>query len=212
MNENQHPALILGLGNPTEKHAGNRHHVGFWFADELASRGGGHFSLEKKLSGHLCQIQLQGRGMRVAKPDTWMNESGRCARRILEYFKLTPEQMLVVYDELDLPVGTVRLKKGGGHGGHNGLRDIVATCGRDFWRLRIGIGHPGDRSRVTGHVLSDPGRQERQEILDAMGRAREALDIMLCSGGGEAMKALHTDDKKTNGKGTESNAGRQDHE
>ena len=203
MNENQRPALVLGLGNPTDRHAGNRHNVGFWFADELASRGGAHFSLEKKLSGQLCQIQLHGRSLRVAKPDTWMNESGRCARRILDYFKLSPEQMLVVYDELDLPVGTARLKKGGGHGGHNGLRDIVATCGRDFWRLRIGIGHPGDRSRVTGHVLSDPGRDERDAILASMKKARDALDVMLQSGGGEAMKALHTGDGKA-GEKTES--------
>ena len=195
MNENDRPALILGLGNPGDKYAGNRHNVGFWFADELADRGGGRFSLEKKLSGHLCQINLHGRGLRLAKPDTWMNESGRCARRILDYFKLTPEQMLVVYDELDLPVGTARLKKGGGHGGHNGLRDIIATCGRDFWRLRIGIDHPGDRNRVTGHVLSDPGRKERQALMDCLENAGRAVDVMLQRGAGEAMKTLHTEDK-----------------
>ena len=211
MNEQQRPALVLGLGNPTDRHAGNRHNVGCWFADELAGRGGGHFSLEKKLSGQLCQIQRQGRGLRVAKPATWMNESGRCARRILDYFKLSPEQMLVVYDELDLPVGTARLKKGGGHGGHNGLRDIVATCGRDFWRLRIGIGHPGDRSRVTGHVLSDPGRDERQAILESIHRGLDALDIMLQSGGGEAMKTLHTADKKTPNKNSSTTGERQNH-
>ena len=170
--------VIVGLGNPGPKHAGDRHNVGFWFVDQLAAHIGGRFSPEAKLHADECRGVMQGRPVRLIKPDTYMNRSGLSVGKVLDYYALAVEQLLVVHDELDLPPGGARLKKGGGHGGHNGLRDILATCGPDFLRLRIGIGHPGHKDLVTGYVLHAPGKDERAQILDAMAAGISAVEVL----------------------------------
>jgi peptidyl-tRNA hydrolase, PTH1 family len=184
--------VIVGLGNPGPKHAGDRHNVGFWFADQLATHIGGRFSAESRFQGEECRGNLRGRNVRLIKPATFMNRSGQCVRKVLDYYGIPAEQLLVVHDELDLPPATARLKKGGGHGGHNGLRDIVATCGADFLRLRLGIGHPGHKDLVTDYVLHAPGKAERAQILDAMEAAIGAVEVLAQSGLEKAMQQLHT--------------------
>lgn len=182
------PSLIVGLGNPGAEHQRDRHNVGFWLADELA----GDFNGDHKLLGDVCQISLNHHAVRVLKPMTYMNRSGQSIRRTIDYFKLSPEQILVVHDELDLPPGTARLKRGGGHGGHNGLRDVIAHCGREFLRLRIGIGHPGSKQQVAGYVLRPPGKDELAEISHAIDEGRRAIDRLFADGLEAAMKYLHT--------------------
>lgn len=193
--------VIVGLGNPGPKHAGDRHNVGFWFADQLAAHIGGRFAPESRFQGEECRGSLPGRNVRLIKPSTSMNRSGQCVRKVLDYYSLPPEQLLVVHDELDLPVGVARLKRGGGHGGHNGLRDIVATCGPDFMRLRLGIGHPGHKDLVTGYVLHAPGKAERAQILDALEAATSAVEILAASGLEKAMQNLHSASPRTEGTG-----------
>lgn len=189
--------VIVGLGNPGPKHAGDRHNVGFWFVDQLAAHIGGRFSAESKLQADECRGTVQGRPVRLIKPGTFMNRSGQSVRKILDYYNLPVEQLLVVHDELDLPPGMARLKKGGGHGGHNGLRDILTTCGPEFLRLRLGIGHPGHKDLVTDYVLHPPGKDERGQILDAMGAAISAVELLAQAQGGlvaldRAMQQLHS--------------------
>lgn len=184
--------IIVGLGNPGPKHAGDRHNVGFWFADQVATHIGARFAGEQKLLGDACRGDLRGRPVRLLKPATYMNRSGQSVRRLLDYYDAGVAQLLVVHDELDLPAGTARLKSGGGHGGHNGLRDIIAHCGADFLRLRVGIGHPGHKDLVTDYVLRAPGRDERLAILDALDEAVGALEILVESGLPRAMNQLHT--------------------
>ncbi len=163
--------LIVGLGNPGTQYEATRHNVGFWFVDAIANACRESFRAEPKFHGELCRVTLGGYDLRLLKPSTYMNRSGQSVAAVTRYFNLPPEQILVAHDELDLSVGTLRLKQGGGHAGHNGLRDTIASLGsREFWRLRIGIAHPGDRTLVTGYVLSqtlargrrtDPGRLDR---------------------------------------------------
>lgn len=184
--------VIVGLGNPGPKHAGDRHNVGFWFADQLATHIGGRFAPESRFQGEECRGVLRGRTVRLIKPATFMNRSGQSVRKVLDYYGMAPEQLLVVHDELDLPPGTARLKSGGGHGGHNGLRDIVATCGPDFLRLRLGVGHPGHKDLVIDYVLHAPGKAERAQILDAMEAALSAVEVLAASGLEKAMHQLHS--------------------
>jgi PTH1 family peptidyl-tRNA hydrolase len=184
--------VVVGLGNPGPKHAADRHNVGFWFADLLATHVGVRFGGEQKLLGDAARGDLKGRTLRLLKPGTFMNRSGQSVQRLLDYYSLSPADLLVVHDELDLPVGTARLKRGGGHGGHNGLRDIIAHCGADFLRLRIGIGHPGHKDLVTDYVLQAPGRDERNAILSALDEAVVAVEILAESSPERAMNQLHT--------------------
>ena len=186
-------SVIVGLGNPGEQYAPTRHNVGYWLVDRLTDSAGAILKAEKKVMGDVAQISLAHNNIRLLKPSTYMNESGQAVRRMLDFYKLTPEQLLVVHDELDLPPGTVRFKLGGGHGGHNGLRDIISHCGKDFLRLRIGIGHPGHKSQVTGYVLRSPGSKERQLIEAALPDATQAVECLLQDGLERAMHALHTD-------------------
>lgn len=188
----QPPQLIVGLGNPGSEHAKDRHNVGFWLADELAAAAGGSFRAEGKLLGDACQVQFCRSPVRLLKPTTYMNRSGDAVRRAIDYFKLDIGRVLVIHDEIDLPAGIARLKAGGGHGGHNGLRDIIRHCGRDFMRLRIGVGHPGQRERVVGHVLKAPGRDELDLIRRAMDEGRRAIDVLYADGWERAITALHT--------------------
>jgi PTH1 family peptidyl-tRNA hydrolase len=185
-------AVIVGLGNPGEKYVATRHNVGAWLLERIAHANGGVLKAEKKVMGEACQVSMAHSNIRLYRPSTYMNESGQAVRRMLDFYKLEPERMLVMHDELDILPGDVRLKMGGGHGGHNGLRDIVAHCGRDFMRMRIGIGHPGHKSQVSGFVLKPPGKAEKQLIENALPDAEQAIDKLLDEGMEKAMHFLHS--------------------
>jgi PTH1 family peptidyl-tRNA hydrolase len=185
--------LIAGLGNPGAEYLRNRHNAGFWFADALASGAGVRFASENRLHAEACRLSIGAEQVRVIKPATFMNESGRAVAAALNYCKLPPAELLVVHDDLDLPPGTVRLKFDGGHGGQNGLRDIMAQLGHGrFHRLRIGIGHPGDRNRVTPWVLGNPSRADEDAMLDAIARALNVLPLTVAGEFNDAMTRLHT--------------------
>ena len=186
------PAVIFGLGNPGPKHAADRHNAGFWLVDRLAAAAGQRFREELKLSGSLCQITLGGKSVKLVKPGTFMNRSGQCVRRVTDYYQIGPGDVLVVHDEVDLLSGTARLKSGGGHGGNNGLRDIIANCGADFLRLRLGVGHPGHKDMVADYVLHPPGRDDLALIEEAMTESIRALDIWFTQGFQRAVTYLHT--------------------
>lgn len=192
MNDASLPAVIFGLGNPGARHAADRHNAGYWLVDRLAAAAGQRFREEAKLSGRLCQITLGGRPVRLAKPDTFMNHSGQCIRRVTDYYRMGPRDVLVVHDEVDLPPGTARLKAGGGHGGHNGLRDVIANFGPDFLRLRLGVGHPGHKDLVADYVLHPPGRDELALIEDSISESVRALEIWFSQGFQRAVTYLHT--------------------
>ncbi|MBS0438845.1 MAG: aminoacyl-tRNA hydrolase [Proteobacteria bacterium] len=185
--------LIVGLGNPGAEHLRTRHNAGFWFVDALAQREGVRLGLEAKLHGETGKIVLDGNPLLLLKPNTFMNKSGIAVASALRYWKIEPEEMLVAHDDLDLPPGAARLKFDGGHGGQNGLRDIFAHLGHGkFHRLRLGIGHPGDKDRVTPWVLGRPGKADEDAILGAVGAALGVLPLAVAGDFNEAMKRLHT--------------------
>lgn len=186
--------MIVGLGNPGNEYEDTRHNAGFWVVDELARSYGINLSPDKKYSGLVGKGTINGHTCWLLKPSTFMNRSGVSVQALANFYKLTPEQILVVHDELDLPAGVARYKKGGGHGGQNGLRDIISKLGnnKDFHRLRIGIGHPGDKSRVTGHVLGKPTASELQSILAAIDEAIRTLPDALDGDLAKAMNRLHS--------------------
>ena len=188
--------LIVGLGNPGEKYARTRHNAGFWFLDELARRHGGVFRAESKYQGEVARIRLPlpaGAGeVWLLKPTTYMNRSGGAIASLANFYKVTLAEILVAHDELDLPVGTVRLKQGGGHGGHNGLRDAIAAIGADFWRLRLGIGHPGHKDLVLDYVLQRGSAADERAIAEAAARAADILPLLLEQGAEKAMNRLHS--------------------
>lgn len=189
----QHIRLIVGLGNPGPKYEDTRHNAGFWFVDEVARRKGCSLRNEVKFHGNMGRIQSGGADYRLLQPLTFMNRSGQSVAAVTRYFDIAAEQMLVVHDELDLPPGQVRLKQGGGHAGHNGLRDIMSTLGnRDFWRLRVGIDHPGDRNRVVDYVLNRPGKDETQAIGRSLDEAADVLPDILIGRFQQAMNRLHS--------------------
>ncbi|WP_241085089.1 aminoacyl-tRNA hydrolase [Candidatus Vondammii sp. HM_W22] len=185
--------LIVGLGNPGGQYEGTRHNAGFWFVDLLARRHGGVFKSESKFHGQNCRINVAGRECWLLKPTTFMNRSGQSVSSLANYFKISLEQILVAYDELDLPPGVLRLKPDGGHAGHNGLRDIMSAMGgRDFWRLRIGIDHPGNAKQVVDHVLGCPSRQDADAIEDALDEGERALECILDGEFQRVMNRLHS--------------------
>ncbi len=156
----------MGLGNPGPEHLMTRHNVGFWFVDALANKLSLAFSPEKKFQSELCRYQSGTTDCWLCKPQTYMNESGTAVQALLSYYKIPLDQILVVHDEIDLDVGNVRFKIGGGHGGNNGIRDIIQkTANRDFNRLRIGVGHPGSPDKVVSYVLNKPGRDDEESML-----------------------------------------------
>ncbi|MGB5354147.1 MAG: aminoacyl-tRNA hydrolase [Woeseia sp.] len=187
-----HVTLIAGLGNPEERYERTLHNAGFWFVDELAHQCGESFRFEKRFEAELCRVRLAGEEIWLIKPQSYMNLSGGPIRAAQEYYRLANEQMLVAHDEIDLPPGTVRLKQGGGHGGHNGLRDIIRHCGAEFMRLRLGIGHPGDRNLVTNYVLKRADSDVERAINDNISDALKVLPLLVESGLNAAMKKLHT--------------------
>ncbi|WP_421857954.1 aminoacyl-tRNA hydrolase [Marinobacter salarius] len=157
--------MVVGLGNPGPDYANTRHNAGALFVEALARETGQSLRPEKKYHGLYARIQLQGLDLHLLNPSTYMNRSGLSIKALADFFKIQPQQILVAHDELDLPPGTAKLKKSGGHGGHNGLRDTIAHLGtNDFQRLRIGIGHPGDSRQVTGYVLGRLGKRETEEL------------------------------------------------
>ena len=187
-------ALVVGLGNPGSEYAKTRHNAGFWFADALADAYGGSFSANRKLRAELADISVAGHKVRILKPQTYMNLSGESVALALNYFRLPAEAMLVVYDEIDFEPGKLRLKFDGGHAGHNGIRNIISHVGRRFWRLRLGVGHPGERSRVKGHVLKRAGADDERIIMDSISRGIEVFPKLLSEGPQKAQQTLHTED------------------
>ncbi len=185
--------LIVGLGNPGADYLRTRHNAGFWFVDALARNEDAMFRSNGKLHGEACQIRIGDDPVWLLKPSTFMNKSGIAVASALRFYKIAPEQCLIAHDDLDLPPGTARLKFDGGHGGQNGLRDIVRHVGHGkFHRLRIGIGHPGHRDGVTPWVLGRPSAQDQDAMLDAVAAALNVLPLAVAGDFNEAMKRLHT--------------------
>ena len=186
--------LIVGLGNPGRKYDKTRHNAGFWFVDELARRYSASFKLESRFSGEVSKANIEGHTVWLLKPTTFMNKSGLAARQLASFYKIPVENILIAHDELDLSPGTVRLKLSGGHGGHNGLRDLHAHLSKEYWRLRIGVGHPGDRNKVVDYVLSQTSKNDAIEISRAIDRATDCIQLILAGEMQKAMNQLHTKD------------------
>ena len=187
--------LIVGLGNPGPKYSQTRHNAGFWFMDALHKGVDTGFRSQTKVSAEICRTRLFETDCILAKPTVFMNHSGQAVRAMMDYYRITVENLLVAYDELDLPPGTTRLKKGGGHGGHNGMRDIFRHLdSTDFMRLRIGIGHPGFKDAVTGYVLSRPTAGQEQLMMHSIGDAVAVIPDLLAGNVSKATKDLHTVD------------------
>lgn len=185
--------LIAGLGNPGPEYEHTRHNAGFWFMNALAGAHHAVFRSEKKFHGEVARINAANHEVWLLKPDTFMNHSGLAIQTLAHFYKIELAHILVVHDDLDLPPGVARLKQGGGHGGHNGLRDIIHRMGGNgFLRLRLGIGHPGEQNKVTGHVLNKASRDDRIEIERAIERAIQVLPIVIEGNLQTAMNQLHT--------------------
>ena len=189
-------SIIAGLGNPEDKYERTLHNAGFWFVDAVARKYGGFFRYEKKFDAEICKVGIAGEDVWLVKPQSYMNHSGQPVRAVLDYYRLNPRHMLVAHDEIDLPPGTVRLKQGGGHGGHNGIRDVMAHCGKDFMRLRIGVGHPGEKDKVTGYVLKRASADIEAAVEGNVDEALAVTPMIIEDGLNAAMKRLHT---KTDG-------------
>jgi len=188
--------LIVGLGNPGQAYEGTRHNAGAFFIAELARRAGVTLATESKFFGQMARISLADSDLRLLIPSTFMNESGKSVAAAANFFRIPPDQILIAHDELDIPPGQARFKQGGGHGGHNGLRDIIPALGgkQDFHRLRIGIGHPGHASKVSGYVLAKPSAGDRQAIDQIIDEAVDALPLLLKGDPVKAMTQLHSID------------------
>jgi peptidyl-tRNA hydrolase, PTH1 family len=186
--------LIVGLGNPGSEYRGTRHNAGADFIEQLARHCSSTLLPESKFFGLTGRINLSGHDLRLLVPTTFMNRSGQSVSAMANFFKIAPEEILVAHDELDIPPGTARFKLGGGHGGHNGLRDIIPALGnsKNFYRLRLGIDHPGHASKVTGHVLSSPSQVDRSRIDASIDEAIAALPLLLDGDLTKAMTHLHS--------------------
>jgi PTH1 family peptidyl-tRNA hydrolase len=185
--------LIVGLGNPGPEYEDTRHNAGFWFVDTLARRLKAEWSVNKGFFGWVARASAPAGSVHLLKPQTFMNLSGKSVGALARFFKINPEEILVVHDELDIPAGQVKMKLGGGHAGHNGLKDTHSQLGSpNFWRLRLGIGHPGDRNEVVGYVLRKPPSIERQAIDAASDHALGAVDAMLAGDMEKATRLVHT--------------------
>ena len=186
-------SAIIGLRNPGAQYADTRHNAGAWMVEQLAKQANAVLRSEHKFLGDYARIELAAHTVHLLLPSTFMNNSGQSVSLLAKFFKLPPEQLLVAHDELDIPPGQARFKQGGGHGGHNGLRDIISALGnsRAFHRLRIGIGHPGDASRVVNYVLSAPGKSERIAMDAAIDAAIDDVPLALAGHWAKAMNHLH---------------------
>lgn len=188
--------LIVGLGNPGSEYEHTRHNAGAIFVEALAQHHHNPLKPEKKFHGHYAKIQIsdQGQDVHLLFPATFMNRSGQAVQAIAQFYKIAPEEILVAHDELDIPAGALKLKQGGGHGGQNGLRDIIDKLGgnKNFSRLRLGIGHPGHASKVTGHVLGKLGKQESQQLSDTIDEIIRYLPEIVAGDWQKAMNHLHS--------------------
>lgn len=185
--------LIVGLGNPGPEYEQTPHNAGFWFIDEVARIYHGQLKSDAKFHGDVAKVRIAGHECWLLKPMTFMNRSGQAVSALARYYKIKPEQILVIHDELDLPPGTNRIKQAGGHGGHNGLRDIVNHLGsRDFFRVRVGIGHPGDASQVINYVLRKPSVADLKAIEAANRDTLAVMPLVFEGRIDKAMQALHT--------------------
>lgn len=185
--------LFVGLGNPGAEYEATRHNAGFWWVDQLAAETSTKLAVESKFLGIAGRLKSAGHEAWLLKPSTFMNASGRSVGALAKFYKIEPQAILVIHDELDLPPGGVKMKKGGGHGGHNGLKDIAAHLGtNDFWRLRLGIGHPGDRNAVVNYVLHPPLRNEMPLIEANIDESTTLLPMLLTGSFEAAMLKLHT--------------------
>ena len=187
---------IVGLGNPGAEYEYTRHNAGFWFVDQLAEAYRADFRVESKFQGVTARIRIGGSDLLLLKPATFMNRSGQAVQALASFYKFTPEQILVAHDELDLPAGAARLKLGGGHGGHNGLRSVHQHLGENYARLRIGIGHPGNKDLVLDYVLGRPSQPDLRAIEDALIRSQAALEMLVTQSWSKASQLLHTDPDK----------------
>ncbi|RDB43950.1 aminoacyl-tRNA hydrolase [Halomonas sp. DQ26W] len=185
---------IIGLGNPGDDYVGTRHNAGAWLVEILARQAGTELRPEKKFLGLYAKVSLDGQELHLLEPTTFMNRSGAAVAALCQFYKIAPEELLIAHDELDLPPGTARYKQGGGHGGHNGLRDIISALGNDkgFHRLRIGIGHPGDSRQVTHYVLGRPGKAELGAMGEVIGECLTTLPLAVTGEWARAMSRLHS--------------------
>ncbi len=186
--------LIVGLGNPGTEYARTRHNAGFQWVEELARRHGAIFRSEPRHQAELARSRIADCDLWLLKPMSYMNNSGDPVRSVAAFYKVPVESVLVGYDELDFPAGIVRLRQGGGAAGHNGMRDVIEQMGDGFWRLRIGIGHPGDRTAVLDHVLGRPGAAEAFLIQEAIVAGADIVPVLLTEGAQIAMNQLHRRD------------------
>lgn len=188
--------LIVGLGNPSKEYEQTRHNAGFWFIDELAWQWKVSLKEDKKYFGEVARVSRAEGDVWLLKPLTFMNLSGKAVGALAQFYKIKPEEILVVHDELDIPCGRIRLKRGGGNGGHNGLKDIQAKLGTaDFYRLRLGIDHPGDKALVSAYVLNKPSAEDKQKVDEAIGKSLQGLPLIMEGKWEEATRFLHSNGK-----------------
>ena len=186
--------LIVGLGNPGKDYQAHRHNAGFRFIESLANNKDSKFSSQSKIFGETAICLIGNKKLRLLKPKTFMNNSGRSVKALSSYYNIKAEEILVIHDDLDLTPGSVKIKKGGGHGGHNGLKDIIkALDTNDFYRLRLGIGHPGSKNEVVDFVLNPPGKSDLMLIEQAIKEAMDVIELLAKGDFEQAMKQLHTD-------------------
>ena len=184
--------LIVGLGNPGRQYARTRHNAGWWLVDALLAQHRGSWR-RGAAQAELARIRIDDTELWLAKPTVYMNRSGEPVNALAHFYRIAPQEILIVHDDIDLAPGVARLKQGGGHGGHNGVRDVIAQIGPEFWRLRLGVGHPGAKDLVLDAVLERPTAAEQQLIDEAVQRALEAVPELLRAGAQKAMNRLHSD-------------------
>ena len=185
--------LFAGLGNPGNEYQATRHNAGFWWIDALARSLKANLVSDRSFHGQVARTMIDGQTMWLLKPQTFMNLSGRAVAALARFYKIKPEEILVVHDELDIAPGQVKLKRGGGHAGHNGLRDVHEQLGSsDYWRLRLGIGHPGVKSEVIHWVLKKPAAEHQQAIEDCVARSLQAVPLLVAGEMTKATMLLHT--------------------
>jgi PTH1 family peptidyl-tRNA hydrolase len=185
--------MVVGLGNPAREYEATRHNAGFWWVENLADAQRVSLRAESRYHGRVGKLAAGDHDCFLLLPQTYMNDSGRSVAALASFYKIAPADILVVHDELDLAPGAARLKKGGGVAGHNGLKDISRHLGADFWRLRLGIGHPGDRAQVANYVLHPPRQEETKLISDAVERSLELWPLIAAGQMEKAMHRLHTE-------------------
>ena len=189
--------LIVGLGNPGTEYEQTRHNAGAWFIEQLCKEYPANLKAEKKFHGLFAKIKIFNHDCYILLPTTYMNDSGQAVSAVAKFYKIEPESILVAHDDLDLPEGDIRLKQGGGHGGHNGLRSIIAHLGtNDFARMRIGINHPGDRNKVVNYVLGKAKKDEQEKIIASIDRGLKLIPEIISGDLQKAMQTLHTGEKQ----------------